>query len=143
MKIRLDFVTNSSSSCFLIATKNLQLLPDFLKDCNYIYLDKDDNLASNFMKLLVDKESIEDDEYFNKHLSWLKLLNLDNEDCINYLSLLFDDYFVYYSPSILDKIKVYIGYYLIFYQHSLWTIPKDFNKYVGGKDLILVDERTL
>ena len=141
MKIRLDFVTNSSSSCFLILTKNINNLPEFLKDSESVYLDKKSDLAKNFISLLT-KSLVNDfltEENTNNVFEWIKFLNLDKSE-INLLQLIYsEEYLSIYSPEIIKELENFLGYYLIFYRQNCWNIPDNFKDYFGD-NLILLRE---
>ena len=141
MKVRLDFVTNSSSSCFLILTKNINNLPEFLKDSESVYLDKKSDLAKNFISLLT-KSLVNDfltEENTNNVFEWIKFLNLDKSE-INLLQLIYsEEYLSIYSPEIIKELENFLGYYLIFYRQNCWNIPDNFKDYFGD-NLILLRE---
>ena len=144
MKIRLDFVTNSSSSCFLILTKNINNLPEFLKDSESVYLDKKSDLAKNFISLLT-KSLVNDfltEENTNNVFEWIKFLNLDKSE-INLLQLIYsEEYLSIYSPEIIKELENFLGYYLIFYRQNCWNIPDNFKDYFGD-NLILLRENLI
>lgn len=141
MKVRLDFVTNSSSSCFLILSKNLDNLPEFLKDSESIYLDKESNLANNFIMLL-SRSSVNDfltEEKASNIFEWIKFINLD-KSAIDLLKLIYnEEYLSIYRPEIIKELKNFLGYYLIFYRQNCWNLPENMKDYFGN-DLILLRE---
>lgn len=145
MKIRLDFVTNSSSSSFLIVTKDINLLPDFMKKCNYVFLDKNDNIASKFIELLSKLENdYTSSEEYQRCIKWLKLLNLDNEkDYLNYMKVFLSDFLIYYDISILDKIRKYVGYYLIYYRRNIWVEEYNYDDFKNNDYFSIIDEMTM